>query len=42
MCDDCTSDRPTPSGQASTGEITKINDVDVSPCPPPTPHNRPN
>ncbi|KAL2264694.1 hypothetical protein VTJ83DRAFT_7204 [Remersonia thermophila] len=25
----CTSDRPAPAGQASTGEITKLNDVDV-------------
>ncbi|KAM5352483.1 hypothetical protein ACJ41O_005206 [Fusarium nematophilum] len=25
----CVSDRPTPSGQASTGEIIKLNDVDV-------------
>ncbi|EXF74106.1 dienelactone hydrolase [Colletotrichum fioriniae PJ7] len=25
----CVSDRPTPSGQSSTGEIIKINDVDV-------------
>lgn len=25
----CTSDRPTPAGQSSTGEITKLGDVDV-------------
>lgn len=30
MGEHCTSDRPTPSGQASTGEITKLNDIDVS------------
>ncbi|KAF5563605.1 dienelactone hydrolase, partial [Fusarium pseudoanthophilum] len=24
----CVSDRPTPSGQSSTGEIIKLNDVD--------------
>ncbi|KAK4151435.1 protein AIM2 [Chaetomidium leptoderma] len=29
MGEHCTSDRPTPTGQASTGEITKLNDVDV-------------
>ncbi|KAJ2892698.1 uncharacterized protein MKZ38_009473 [Zalerion maritima] len=28
LCDDCTSDRPTPSGQAATGEIVKINGID--------------
>ncbi|KAL2885376.1 Protein AIM2 [Ceratocystis lukuohia] len=28
MGDCCTSDRPTPSGKASTGEIVKINDVE--------------
>lgn len=26
----CTTDRPTPAGQASTGEITKLDDIDVS------------
>jgi len=29
MCDDCVTDRPTPRGQASTGEIIKLNDIDV-------------
>ncbi|KAH8881604.1 alpha/beta-hydrolase [Thozetella sp. PMI_491] len=29
MSDHCTSDRPTPSGQASTGELTKMGGVDV-------------
>lgn len=29
LCDNCTSDRPTPAGQKSTGEIIKLNDVDV-------------
>ncbi|KAK4131135.1 alpha/beta-hydrolase [Trichocladium antarcticum] len=29
MSDHCTSDRPTPTGQSSTGEVTKLNDVDV-------------
>ncbi|KAL2255651.1 hypothetical protein VTK26DRAFT_2943 [Humicola hyalothermophila] len=29
MGEHCTSDRPTPSGQAPTGEITKLNEVDV-------------
>ncbi|KAK4121123.1 alpha/beta-hydrolase [Parathielavia appendiculata] len=29
MGDHCTSDRPTPTGRSSTGEITKLNDVDV-------------
>lgn len=29
LCDDCTSDRPTPSGQAPNGEVTKLSDVDV-------------
>ncbi|KAK5652467.1 hypothetical protein OQA88_10511 [Cercophora sp. LCS_1] len=29
LCDDCTSDRPMPAGHASTGEITKLGDVDV-------------
>ncbi|GAB1313889.1 hypothetical protein MFIFM68171_04099 [Madurella fahalii] len=29
MGEHCTSDRPTPAGQASTGEITKLNEVDV-------------
>ncbi|KAJ4306130.1 hypothetical protein N0V88_000926 [Collariella sp. IMI 366227] len=28
MCDDCTSDRPTPSGQLPIGELTKLNDID--------------
>ncbi|KAL2115712.1 hypothetical protein VTJ04DRAFT_9967 [Mycothermus thermophilus] len=31
----CVSDRPTPAGQASTGEITKLNDVDVYISKPP-------
>jgi hypothetical protein len=30
MGEHCTTDRPTPSGQASTGELTQLNDVDVS------------
>ncbi|KAK4241623.1 hypothetical protein C8A03DRAFT_30205 [Achaetomium macrosporum] len=29
MGEHCTSDRPTPAGQSSTGELTKLNDVDV-------------
>ncbi|KAK3327336.1 Alpha/Beta hydrolase protein [Cercophora scortea] len=29
MCDDCTSDRPTPAGIASTGELTKLGGIDV-------------
>ncbi|KAL1837883.1 hypothetical protein VTJ49DRAFT_3287 [Mycothermus thermophilus] len=29
LSDHCTSDRPTPVGQASTGEITKLNDINV-------------
>ena len=29
LCDNCTSDRPTPTGQKSTGEIIKLNDIDV-------------
>ncbi|KAK3373481.1 Alpha/Beta hydrolase protein [Lasiosphaeria ovina] len=29
LSDHCTSDRPTPAGRASTGEITKLGDVDV-------------
>ncbi|KAK3370274.1 Alpha/Beta hydrolase protein [Podospora didyma] len=29
LCDDCTTDRPTPAGHASTGEITKLGDIDV-------------
>ncbi|KAH6845016.1 Alpha/Beta hydrolase protein [Chaetomium sp. MPI-CAGE-AT-0009] len=29
MSEHCTADRPTPTGQSSTGEITKLNDVDV-------------
>ncbi|KAK3945845.1 protein AIM2 [Diplogelasinospora grovesii] len=29
MGEHCTTDRPTPMGQASTGEITKLGDVDV-------------
>ncbi|CCC12499.1 hypothetical protein SMACR_06577 [Sordaria macrospora] len=29
LCDNCTSDRPTPAGQKSTGEIIKLNDIDV-------------
>lgn len=39
LSDHCTSDRPTPAGQASTGEITKLNDIDVSLPPPPSPLN---
>ena len=33
----CTSDRPTPSGQTTTGELTKLNNIDVSPPIPTTP-----
>ncbi|PSR81847.1 dienelactone hydrolase family protein [Coniella lustricola] len=29
MCDDCVTDRPTPTGQGPTGEIRKLNDIDV-------------
>ncbi|EAA31452.3 alpha/beta-hydrolase [Neurospora crassa] len=29
LCDNCTSDRPTPAGQNPTGEIIKLNDIDV-------------
>ena len=29
LCDNCTSDRPTPAGKKSTGEIIKLNDIDV-------------
>ncbi|AEO55924.1 hypothetical protein MYCTH_2059010 [Thermothelomyces thermophilus ATCC 42464] len=29
MTEHCTSDRPLPAGQTSTGELTKLNDVDV-------------
>ena len=29
LCDDCTSDRPTPSGQTPKGEVAKLSDVDV-------------
>ncbi|KAL2157343.1 hypothetical protein VTH06DRAFT_6161 [Thermothelomyces fergusii] len=29
MTEHCTSDRPLPAGQASTGELTKLNDIDV-------------
>ncbi|KAI9740940.1 MAG: hypothetical protein M1818_004546 [Claussenomyces sp. TS43310] len=29
LCDQCTSDRPAPPGAAPTGEITKMDDVDV-------------
>ncbi|KAL2018853.1 hypothetical protein VTK56DRAFT_342 [Thermocarpiscus australiensis] len=40
MGEHCTSDRPTPAGQASTGEITKLNDVDVYISRPPDyPHS---
>ncbi|KAL2128533.1 hypothetical protein VTI74DRAFT_9047 [Chaetomium olivicolor] len=35
MGEHCTSDRPTPSGQSSTGELTKLNDVDVYISKPP-------
>ncbi|KAL5596842.1 hypothetical protein BROUX41_006474 [Berkeleyomyces rouxiae] len=35
MGDCCTSDRPTPSGKASTGEIVKINDVECYISKPP-------
>jgi hypothetical protein len=31
LSEHCTSNRPTPAGQSSTGELTKLNDVDVSP-----------
>ncbi|KAL1878163.1 hypothetical protein Daus18300_002079 [Diaporthe australafricana] len=29
LCDDCVTDRPTPSGPGPTGEIRKLNDIDV-------------
>ncbi|POS74017.1 dienelactone hydrolase [Diaporthe helianthi] len=29
MCDDCVTDRPTPSGPGPTGEIRKLNDIDA-------------
>ncbi|KAL2196508.1 Alpha/Beta hydrolase protein [Corynascus similis CBS 632.67] len=29
MTEHCTSDRPLPTGQSSTGELTKLNDIDV-------------
>ncbi|KAF2747194.1 alpha/beta-hydrolase [Sporormia fimetaria CBS 119925] len=29
MSDHCTSDRPSPAGQQPTGELTKLNDIDV-------------
>ncbi|KAI7788217.1 dienelactone hydrolase [Diaporthe eres] len=29
LCDDCVTDRPTPSGPGPTGEIRKLNDIDA-------------
>ncbi|KAK4033746.1 protein AIM2 [Parachaetomium inaequale] len=35
LSEHCTSDRPTPTGLSSTGELTKLNDVDVYISKPP-------
>ncbi|KAK3989287.1 protein AIM2 [Cladorrhinum sp. PSN332] len=29
LCDDCVTDRPTPAGQTTKGELTKLSDIDV-------------
>lgn len=36
LCDDCVTDRPTPSGAATKGELTKLNGIDVYISKPPT------